>query len=412
VAVLVKAGLLMRQYPLSRFLARMACLLSAGVSLAPGLAHATEGDFLRPFVEASMGYDSNLFRFTNDAQALASSLAAPIQGITYQRYGAGLDVDWKQGRQLVTGHIATNQTRFSRYATLLDNTGQDLSGNWNWQLGNHWSGVLSATQNKSLAPYTNQFTGTIDNNVVTNDNRTFQANYGFHSNWSGRLQLDHAEHVYSSSLRSFSNSNTTTTTLGLYHLGKVIDRLGVELVDLEGEFPNRPVPNALGNRFKEQSFRIAGNWAVSGKSSLSGYIGYAQRSYPEAGQRNYDGMQWRLVGTWLPTGKSQLGATLYRELRDWESTTINYVSADGINLSAAWQVLPKTRIIVQGSNEQISYVGISGHEQETILSLSANYEAWRGGDIAAGLQRSWRRADDVTREYDSSMLFVSTNLKF
>jgi hypothetical protein len=412
VAILVKAGLLMRQYPLPCYLARLACLLSVGVSLTPGFADAAEGDFLRPFVEASMGYDSNLFRFASDAQALASSLAAPIQGITYQRYGAGLDVDWKQGRQQVTGHIAANQTQFSRYANLLDNSGQDLSGNWNWQLGNRWSGVLSATQNKSLAPYTNQFTGNIVNNVVTNDSQTFQANYGFHSNWSARLQLDHTEHSYTSLLQSFSNSNTTTTTLGLYHLGKVIDRLGVELVDREGEFPDRPVPNALGNRFKEKSFRIAGNWAVSGKSSFSGFIGYAQRSYPEVGQRNYDGMQWRLVGTWLPTGKSQLGATLYRELRDWESTTINYVSADGINLSAAWQVLPKTRIIAQGSNERISYVGISDHEQETILSLSANYGVWRGGGIAAGLQRSWRRADNVARDYDSSMLFLSTSLKF
>jgi exopolysaccharide biosynthesis operon protein EpsL len=389
---------------------RLSAFLTGGLLLmASATARALEGDTLRPFLDLSMGSDSNLFRFSNDAQARASPLGEPIQSITYQRYGAGVDLDWKQGRQQLTGRVSANQTSYSRYANLLDFTGQDLKGGWNWQLGNRWSGNLSTSRNRIQSPFND---GTVTSNVSTTDTLAFQADYWFHSDWRARFRLGQNDLKYSATARQVNNSKRKSTTFGLYRQGGAVDQLGMELTEIRGEYPNRVATATLDNRSDEQAMRLLGNWTVTGKTRLTGSIGYVQRTQPNVKNHDFTGLEWRLSGTWVPTGKTLFEASYTHDLRESDDFSVNYVEADGFNLAVSWLLWPKTRLIGQGSYDVIKYEGSPREDEVLSATLSANYEIWRGGDLAFGLQHSQRSSTTALLEYDSTMLFASANLKF
>ena len=386
-------------------------LAASCLFLAAGQAQAIEGDTLRPYISANLGYDSNLFRFANDTQAEDSSIDEPIKSIYYQRYGAGFDVDWKHGRQQVTARLAADKTLFSRYSNLLDYTGQDLNGEWKWQLGNRWSGILSASQKRTQAPFTD-VSGIVASNVVTDDKLVLQADYWLHADWRARLRFDKSSREYSDVNRNRSDSTYNNTTLGLYHQGGMVERLGVELTDSRGEFPNRPLTATLDNRSDEQVVRLVGSMTLSGKTNLSGSIGHAKRTHPNVSNKNYSGLEWRLAGRWLPTGKTQFETTLSRDLRASDTAAVNNEVADAINLSVAWRVLPKTTLSGQVGYERIDYEGITRKDDLQTATLSAGYEAWRGGDLSIGVQHSRRGSTLASQEYSANMLFIAANLKF
>jgi exopolysaccharide biosynthesis operon protein EpsL len=376
---------------------------------------AGEGDVLRPFVNVSMGYDSNLFRFASDSEASAvgASPLSPLFGITsidavtYQRYGAGVDLDWKQGRQEITARLAADKTSFSKFSSLLDYTGRDINGEWKWQLGNRWSGRLLASQNRTLAPYSDTLTGTIGSNVRTDDRQVFQADYWFHTDWRARAGLSNFSSAYSSVSQRTRDNQNKRATLGLYRLGQTIESVGVELSNTQGSY------NSLASSdFREQGVRLLGIWNYSGKSRFTGRVGYVQRTRQTVVGRDYSGPDWRLEARWLPTGKTQFEGAFYRDLRANDTALSGYEVVDGISFSAVWLVAPKTRLIGQGSYERIEYQGSTQSDKLASLGLSASYEVWRGGEISAGLQHSQRQSNVAAAGFNADTLFVSANLKF
>ncbi len=383
----------------SRFLHRV--LFAILVVGEAACAFAGEGDTLRPFFNASMGYDSNLFRF-----------ASSIPSITYQRYGAGVDMDWKQGRQQVKARLAADKTRYSKFSSLLDYTGRDINGEWKWQLGNRWSGLLSAKQNRTLAPYSNYLTKTIDSNVRTENQQVFQADYWFHTDWRARARLSNSSLAYSAATQKVRDNDSRRASFGLYRLGQAVESVGVELSNTDGSYDNLP-PGVPDQDFREQGIRLVGTWNYSGKTRFNGHLGYIQRSRQSPTGKDFSGPEWRFEMRWQPSGKSQIEGAFFRDLRANDAADAGYEMADGVSLTAVWLVAPKTRLIGQGSYENIEYQGSTRRTDKLAsLGVSASYEIWRGGDIAAGLQHSRRKSNDSTAKFDSNALFVSANLKF
>ncbi|OYY93539.1 MAG: hypothetical protein B7Y41_12355 [Hydrogenophilales bacterium 28-61-23] len=354
-----------------------------------------------------MGYDSNLFRFASDAEAQAFAGESKIPSISYQSYGAGVDVDWKQGRQQVKARVSGNKTFYSKYSDLLDYAGREINGDWKWQLGNRWSGNLSASQNRTQSAYNDTTNGVIASNVRTDNRRTFQLDYWLHTDWRARAKLSNSISNYSAISQKVRDNSTTNATVGLYRLGQSVESVGVEVSKAEGTYDTHSVSD-----YSEQGVRLIGTWNFSGKTGFSGHMGYVQRERPSSVVRNFSGPEWNLRVTWTPTGKSQVEAALFRDLRSNDVVGSGHEVADGIKATVALLVAPKTRLITQASHDDIGYKGDSRSDKLTNLSISASYEAWRGGDISAGWQHSSRSSTDTTAEFDSNSLFVSANLRF
>ncbi len=394
--------------------ALLLALVAAGVQ-------AGEGDTLRPFVTAGYGYDSNIFRFANDQEVQNAALeffgvclsASPfcfkdkIESVSYNRFGVGLDLDWKQGRQEVTGRISGNKTRFSRYSELLDYSGRDINGQWKWALGNRWSGILSGSQNRNQAPYTNQGTGTLDSNLRTEDNLAFQADYWFHTEWKARVRVERYDLSYSEVSQQSRDRQRDGLTLGLYRLGNTVQRLGTELALTRGENPN-----TANTDYDERGLRLIGEWTATGKTRLSGRLGYIQRTRTNPGSADYSGPEWRVEASWTPTGKTLFQGTLSRDLRDSELGANFFEKTDALGLSVIWQALPKVRVQAGVNYDRVDFQGLNRQDDVLSANLSATYEVWPGGEISLGYQRSSRDSSDANAEFDSDALFLNANLIF
>jgi hypothetical protein len=394
-----------RSTPLSKCLS----IALAFVSLSAGQAWAIAGGPIRPFIDLGMGYDSNLFHFAGDSEAMAG-LGEPVRSVTYQRFGAGADFAWKPGRQQLNARLGVNQTSFNRYAERLDYNGKDFGGEWKWQLGNRWSGLLSSSLKRTQSTPT--ISGIADSNVADTRRQAFMAEYWLHTNWRARLRIDETEQEYTALSQSISDSQSNSTTLGVSYQGGAFENLGVEWVDTRSEFPNRPLTSTLDKRSDKQALRLSGKWAISGKTSLSGTLGYAHSTHPNLAHHDYSGLEGRLTGRWMFTGKSMLETTFSHQMRESGSLIANHEVVDSLNLASVWQVQPKTRLIARASVDHIDYEGDVRKDRQRSLGLAASYEIWRGGDLSINLQHTRRSSSDAAQEYASNVLFVSTNLYF
>jgi hypothetical protein len=385
----------------------------AALSLLSAMpAPAVEGDTLRPYVEAVLGYDTNLFRFADDAEARASSLGDPIKSIVFQRYGTGIDLDWKQSRQQVTARLGANHTSFSRYSSLLDYSGYNLRGEWKWQLGNRWSGTLLYGRDYSRQPYSDKSTGTIRDNLRTDDSSAFHAEYWFHSDWRASARIDTLDRAYDANSQRSNNYRRRTVTLGLNTRGNTLEWLGIEYLDTRNDYHDRPLLPNRDNASNEQVVRLVATWAASGKTTVSGHVGYAQRDYPNVKTKGFDGLEWRINARWLPTGKTLLEAAVQRDLGEADDPGVNFRRIDSATVNATWRALPKTRLAGQLRYAHDKYDGSARKDDIRSASLSASYEAWRGGEVSLGWERNRRDSTFASQEYRADTLFLSANLLF
>jgi exopolysaccharide biosynthesis operon protein EpsL len=383
-------------------------LLFLGMFVLAGAALAGEGDTFRPLVTYSYGYDSNLFRVENDAVAMLV-LGTPIQSETYQSLGIGFDLDWKQGRQRVVSNVQASKTKFSRYS-LLDNTGRDMSLDWQWVLGNQWSGHLGGSLDKALGSYRD--VQALVSNTHTNEATNFEANYLIHPRWQASFRLNSSTYKYSAPSQEASNVDTDSKTLGGYYLGRSLERIGIEYRVTDGHFPNRTLTPTLDTAYQEHRLDLLASWVAGGKSQVNAHIGEMQRRNANISGFDYSGLAWRFDGTWSISGKSMLAGSLYRDVINVEYATANHAITNGSNLNYTWQALPKTSLQASVGLQTLDYDTISRKDRISTASLAAVYEAWAGGELSAGLQHETRQSTGYLLDYKSNSLFLNANLKF
>ena len=372
-------------------------------------ARAVEGDTFRPVVSYGYSYDSNLFRLENDFAAVFYGIDTSIHSDTFQRLGVGFDLDWKQGRQRVVAKALASKTRFDRYS-LLNYTGQDANLEWQWQLGNYWSGKVGMSRTKSLGTF-REVTGLVSN-TRTSENQFFDANYRIHPRWQASLKLNSSTYTYSAAAQRGSNTETDAWTLGIYYLGSTLQRIGVELRESDIFLPNRVLTPTLDNDYMDRSFNLVANWQASGKSGLNVRIGRVERKNKHISALDYSGFNWRLDGNWAVSGKSLVGGSLFREIRNTEYTTSNHSMVSGGTLSYIWQFMPKTRMQASLGQEDYDYDGIVRRDKVKTATVAVLHEPWVGGELSAGIQRETRDSNTFLNSYKSNALFLNANLKF
>lgn len=379
--------------------------------LPPGIAQAVEGDTFRPLVTFAYGYDSNPYRLESDSAAVLYGIDSALHSDTHQRLGIGFDLDWKQGRQRVISKVQANTTRFERYRRL-DYRGTDANLEWQWQLGNYWNGHLGLSQSQSLGSFRDsQGLGQVSN-TRTDSGRRFEANYRIHPRWQASLRTSSSSNEYSASSQRGSNAEVDTAVLGGYYLGRAIERIGMEIRNVDGRFPDRILTPTLEVAYQERNFDLVANWVASGKSRLNARFGYLQRQNRNIVGRDFSGLEWRFDGSWVLTGKSALGGSLYREVGNVELATANHAVSLGGSLNYQWQVTSKTRVQASVSHESIDYDSTTRQDKIGTAALAATYEPWPGGELSAGIQHESRDSSAAFLNYDSNSLFVNANLKF
>ncbi len=388
--------------------------------LAGTAAQAMDGDTFRPEAAYTIGSDSNLFRSN-------SSLATPVEKVTYQTMGIGFALDWKQGRQRVTAEAQAKRNQYnSRYSSLLNNTGHNAQLDWQWTLGKHWDGHLGGSLDQSLGSYADKQSPTVSSNIVNSNRLNFETNYHFHPRWQATLRSESTSIRHSADGDRGSNVRGQSKTLGVYYLGRTLERLGVEYRLGDTHYPDRnPLADNMADSnkgkgvatsYQEHRFGLVARWVADGKVQLNGRVGQVSvnNTIPVAGNggTDYSAAEYRLDGNWALSGKSALGGALYREI--WNSTydTANHAVNDGASLNYTWQFQPKTSLQGALARKSVGYDPTLRVDKVSTQTLAVAYLPWTGGELSAGLQHETRASSLQIYNYGNDTLFFNANLKF
>ena len=383
----------------------------AALSAMP--AQAKEGDTFQPFVSYTRYYDSNLYRLADSEKNLVPQLSDQ-----YGVLSAGLNVDWQPGRQRITASAAKNLVRFSRYSNL-DYDGSDYQLRWNWRLGNHWSGLVGATEKVTQSSLSDQL-GLPINNTVTRENRFANAEWQFHPRWHVGVGAETASSTNSTTQQAPLDYEQDSVSATLGYATPKGSKLRAQLRHVDGEYPNRSLIY-LDRRYTQTEYNLLGDWNLTGKLIARGRVGYTQRENDTQSQRDFSGPTGRVSVDYLPTGKTALNWAIYRELGNSDDLNASYQINTGTSLSAAWLITSRITLRANGSFENRSFEGDTGaappgvpqRDEDTVSgSLSLSYSPVRMATIDVGVQAGRRDSNVAANDYSFHSVFVSVRAGF
>lgn len=386
-------------------------------------AHAKEGDTFRPFVSYTRYYDSNLFRLDDDGVTAVLENGTPVlvtQESASDQYGvlsAGLDVDWKPGRQSIQAHASKNRVRFSRYSSL-DYDGSDYQLKWSWRLGNHWSGRIGATEIVTQTSFTDWYAAQVVNNQVTRETRFANADWQFHPRWTGGLGAATAQSTNSTPQQTPLDYEDTSVSATLGYTTPKGSKLRGELRQVDGEYPNRPANSSVDRFYTQTEYNLLGDWSVSSKFVARAKIGYVQRENDTLSQRDFSGLAGRVSADYFATGKTVFNWALYRELANSDDVNATYQLATGTSFGAAWLATSKitlratTGFVNRNFEGEIGGSGIQRDEDILSGSLSLSYVPVRMVTLDLGVQAGRRDSNVPVGDYTFHSIFMSVRADF
>lgn len=395
---------------------RERALLLAGVgmvALHALPAAAAEGDTFRPFVSYARYYDSNLYRLDDSESFLLDD-----KSDQYSVLSAGLNVDWRPGRQRVLASASKSLVRFSRYDNL-DYDGSDYQLKWNWQLGNHWSGLVGATESVTQSNLGDQLGLPVSNEVTRRD--TFaDAVWQFHPRWSVGAGAATVESTNSSPTRASLDYEEDSVTASVGYTTPKGSKVRGQLRRAEGEYPNRDPLLYVDREYTQTEYNVLGDWTLTGKLIAHGKLGYVQREHDTRAQRDFSGVAGRVSADYALTGKTTLAAAIYREVANSDDVNATYQVNTGASVGAAWRATSKITVRASAVFENRAFEGDPGipvtgdqrDEDNVIGSLSVGYSPIEVATIELGVQAGKRDSNIDGYGYEYHSVFVSVRGDF
>jgi len=411
--------------------------LPVGLALAALVAmpvQAKEGDTFRPFVSMGYFYDSNLYRLDEAEFNLAPS---DLRDDRYSILSAGINVDWKPGRQQIVANATKTWIRYDQNSRL-DFDGDDTQATWNWRLGNRLSGNLGAAKTTSQSSF--EDIGVV-NNQVDRERYYGRAEWEFHPRWrigGGVEEIDNTNSALTQRSQDFQQQ-AYDVVLG-YRTPKG-GNLRLQVRRIDADFPTLqilgvnifpPIVAVADNSFKQDEYNLLGDWRVSGKLTLRGQAGWVDRQYESVLKGNFNGFSpvlvprpdfsgfvGRVSGDWYATGKTLLSASLYREPGGAQDINASSVLKKGASVKGVWLLREKWRLNAGASFENREFTGDPGgallpqRNDDTVdTSLSLSYSPIQAVSLDVGVRAGRRDSNFSAEEYEFHSVFANVRADF
>lgn len=378
------------------------------VGLSSHTAHALDGDTFRPFVSYAHYYDSNLFRLA------VNENPGRQRDERYSVLSAGLNLDWKPGRQQVIANATKTRVRYD-LNTAFDSDGSDYQATWNWRLGNRLSGNLGASESLSQSNFDS--VGLV-NNQVTRERRFARGEWEFHPRWRVGLGTEESNNE-NSDLQS-QDFTQKAHDLSLTYRTPKGSLMRFQARRTNAEYPNRQITSLfqiIDNSFTQNDYNVQGEWRVSGKLTGRVQLGHTTRAHPNFPLRDYSGLTGRLSGDWFPTAKTLLSLSAYQELGGADDINANFALRTGTSLSGVWIAREKWRLNARASFENRDFQGDTGiglvrNDDTLSISLSVSYTPVRSVTLDVGLNAGSRESNISVEDYSFDSVFASVRADF
>lgn len=366
----------------------------------PCAGWALPGDKVRLILDYSLAHDSNYYRLANASQAQAL-LGTDNAAVTTRTLGLGLEADLQFSRQNILLRANANQTSFDR-PTLQSQNGHNLSADWQWVIGNQWSGNLGYLQARELQSQNDSVSAQAS--VRDRADLNFSANYRVHPSLNLRAGVRRSRSEFSPSSRAILDLEEDTRDLGFRFVSRAGNQIGLQWQQTDGAYLNRPAPL---DGYRQSSISLQGDWRPGGHTLIHADVGDTRRNENQNTQRT---PTWRVSVDWTPAGKSALSAFAQRQISSSDSVTSATSSvASTHGLSGNWQLSAKTVLNAAVTAETLDFSGIARRDKTQTATIGLSYQPTLS--ISLGLNYQIGRRDSNLDSSDYQYRQVSANIR-
>lgn len=326
--------------------------------LCAGLVHAEGIIDIKPYVGTNISYDDNVFRFSSPSQA-QQAFGSSATGDTIKRLDVGLDANVRLSRQQLRLSASLSESRYNRF-DLLDNTAKSALLAWDWQLGNDFFGVLSASKNESIAGF-NEIRNPVKN-LRTVERQSASVNWRFHPDWTAYASRDQIQ--TENELLSFESLNREDkiTETGMRYRNPLGTQLALSYRLIDSEYPNRTGFAAVlfGDESVQSALTLEAAWLPSAKTRISTRLSRVKIDYEDSPQREFSGINQRADIGHALTSKVTLNASVYKEVSPIDDILSTYLEATGLSFNPSWAI--SSKLVLRGGvgYEEREYLGSTG----------------------------------------------------
>jgi len=390
----------------------VAVAASLAVAFVP--AWADEADAINFGVSQTVTRDSNLYRLADGVEP-----AGGERGDTVSVTGVTAAFDRVFSRQRLQADLGVKHSAYAVHDNL-DYSAPSLRLAWDWQLGNHWSGVFSHGYTEAMSSFddTAGTSQTISRYVRT----TASANYWWHPDWAVGVGAVRVRNRYLDDASPLSEFDSRDVDVNLTYRPASGNRLVLTARQTDGRYPNRPEETGSIRDYQQRDLRVAGDWRLTGALRLSGYFGFSDRSYDLAPNRDFQGYTGRLALHWVPTAKTAVTFSWRREIGAQEDLVANYAVTRVVSIAPVWSISDKLRlggtIEVRsrdyGGDPELGFDGLVSERDDrtTTYGLDLSYQYMRALNFSAGLKKYRRTSVLESREYEAEVFWVSGAFTF
>lgn len=366
-------------------------------------------------------HDSNLYRTEENTEKdqIVSSFIAVQADKTVSRQRFVLDAKLTDNRFNNNDH--------------LDYRGASANADWLWSFTSRLKGELGMNYSEAINSFVD-YTGS-EKNIRT------QKRYYFNADWNvlGRWWLSgggsHFRQENSALFRLEADYRSDSLDVGVKYRVPSGNYLELLARHTEGVYANRVADPRfqIDSGFDQKEAELRYLWQVTGKTRLSGHVGYLTREHNNYFERDYDGAVGSLVIDYLIGGSVRLNATLQQDLASYQSSPINditlffqdsgyfnssYYQRQVAAIGPVWQYSSKINFQIRYRHEERSYDGglISGlPEREDVLESIMLVGEWTPRDylqIMFHLHEETRDSNRNDADFTSEMAGLSLALVF
>lgn len=370
-----------------------------------------------PFAAASITYDDNLFRFSDDTDS-AAVLGTNARSDTYYRLEAGVVADISSGRQYYQLDARLNRNLYDRFS-FLDYTGGEIRARGELELSEVWGADFDVGYNRELASFAYQVLPT--RNLKSTFRASGNATRYLDPRWSVHFGAFFRD--FSFSERELNDREETGAIVGVDYRSRADNRLGFQLTVTDGKFPNRNPDSVTGidDGYLRTDVESLLNWMPTGKSTITATLGYAWVDSNNFSSRDFDGPTGRLRYRWTPTGKFMLITVVRRDISDINGELTNFAKISALDLLPRWQLTGRTTLVGLIGYQKRDFENVTDlavvdtdERKDTVqtYSLGIEYEVTRRSTLDLNVTHEIRDSNEPFFDYDDTTVFANLTLVF
>lgn len=355
-------------------------------------AHAQLSDQFRPSAAYQLSYDDNVVGLPSDDAALAAT-GSRERGDTVRAAEFGLVLDKSIGRQRLQAELGIRAVTYDRL-TLLDHHDQVLKGAWDWQIGNHLSGVVASSKLRRLTDFDDYHL--LVRRMQTERRKQFALAWQLHPRWRLRGEFGDYSVSYEGDPLFSGERLERALQAGADYLTPAGSSLGVTARHVDGEDRSNAATGQA--HFSQDEIDLRAEWRPAGHIRLQLTAGAISRRYVSFGANDFSGGNGRINTEWALSGKTRLHISAWRELGVVDNI-VAYSINRGYSIEPQWDIHSHLQANMLWRVETRDY----RPARDIIQSLSGDQRRGRFASLKYSVGKRWRisgalgRSDKIDR---------------